>query len=109
VRGWFLIATWNPQYSFGLYVCSRSWGFQNNQSSHYWLYNSILTLNKPAPALRIHYKCFNTTTGRSATVALHAPYATASPFTVLQYGNDFTCSLKQPMVNVLAGFTPDAA
>lgn len=46
----------------------------------------------PPPSLHSHYNCFNTTTGRSATIVSPQPADVCFPIEVLQSDNDFTCS-----------------
>lgn len=52
----------------------------------------------PPPSLHSHYSCFIATTKRSATIASPQPKVSASPFTVLQSDNDFTCSDVPPVL-----------
>ncbi len=53
----------------------------------------------PLPSLQHHYSAFITTAKRSATIASPQSMVAASPFTVLQRGNDFTCSDVPPVLH----------
>ena len=53
----------------------------------------------PLPSFHSHYYCFNTTTKRSAAIDSPQPMVAASPVTVLQRDNDFTCSDVPPVLH----------